>query len=54
MHISKKFMHKPEDLTRKVRLDIVAMHYKDMIKKVLSSNAICLFILSHSASKSWI
>ena len=49
----KKFMHKSKDLTRKVRLDIVAMYDKDTIKKFSAlMHSVSLFS-DTSASMSW-
>ena len=51
MHMSKKFMHKSKDQTRKVRLDIVAMHDKDRVKKF---SALMQSVSSSAGtSKSW-
>ena len=52
MHMSKKFMHKSKDQTRKVRLDIVAMHDKDRVKKF---SALMQSVSSSdtATSKSW-
>ena len=47
MHISKKFMHKSKDLTRKVRLDIVAMHDKYRIKKFSALMQPVFYSLTH-------
>ena len=50
MHISKNFMHKSKDLTRKVRLDIVEMYNKNRIKKF---SDLMKYVSLSSASKSW-
>ena len=53
MHISKKVMHKLKDLTRKMRLNIVAIHNKDMIKTFSALMHSISSSSDTSVSKSW-